>query len=137
MTKPRAGRRYPDLSFELQRNDTYQETWALTEYDEAGEPVPMDLTGRVLEMQFRRIGGHPSVVLTLVETPSNASSGLHVAIPRTQGLFQVTFEGADFGALGASMEAVKAVWDLRITEPNGLAMLYARGVLTLTPGATL
>lgn len=132
------GKPYANISFEMQRNDTYQETWRISELDAAGIATPMNLTGKVLEMDICRVAGDGAPVVELDEEAVSTISGIKVADQGTNpGEFLVTLLGSSFGAVGSSQEQLKLAIDLKITFGTGLAFVYGRGIVTVTPGVSL
>ena len=126
------GKPYLDVSFELQRNDTYQEGWSLA----AADGTPFDLTDCTLEADVCRVAGDNAPIVTIAEQSSSNVTGLHVASPRTLGTWTMTLLGSEFAGVGSDQEVLKLSYDLRLVDGDGLSFVYARGTITITPECT-
>lgn len=115
------------ITLAIPRNGFYEQDWQFTARATDGKSwEPIDLTGHVLSMKFRYAAG---------QGPILASADFNIYDP-TNGWVTVTVNGGDFYFVQGVTEIVTLAYDLKDTQPDGVAKIYPRGHAMLIPGVS-
>lgn len=101
---------------DLYRGDSY--AWRFRFWTDAGQTIPVDLTGATVKAEYRdKPGGAVVVAMTCT-----------VTLPNTVDMKFTTAMWADAPAAGS--------WDLQATYSNGVVNTYVAGKVTVTADVT-
>lgn len=115
-------RRPAEIDLEVPRNADYSEEWTL--FDISDQPI--DLTSIVVEALARDVPGGTVVAAATIDK-----------IEAVNGIIRMTWHGGDFAAFGSPFETAKPAYDLRLTYPDAIHRIVARGQLLITPECTI